>query len=168
MAPFKDFKSAVQATVEIMQTGLNVKKKHSTNQINLNNFFIKCIKYGLKIARIEFLDDKSIHANNVYNKMKLDETPTLFLEFHGSKDTVEQQAELASEFFAFLSLCNRTMRDLFYIYFVLKWKYVSQMSANLLTGLQTQKSATNCGKRDTIVGSLLKLYIRTERFFILS
>jgi hypothetical protein len=38
-------------------------------------------------------------ANNIYNKMKLDETPTLFLEFHGSKDTVEQQANLASKTF---------------------------------------------------------------------
>jgi hypothetical protein len=28
--------------------------------------------------------------------MSLDETPTLFLEFHGSKNTVDQQAEVAS------------------------------------------------------------------------
>lgn len=39
-----------------------------------------------------------MHANNIYNKMNLDETPTLFLEFHGSKSTVDQQAELASKF----------------------------------------------------------------------
>ena len=37
---------------------------------------------GLPIARIEFLDEKCIHANNVYNKMSLDETPTLFLEVY--------------------------------------------------------------------------------------
>ena len=65
--------TAVQSTVEIMQT-------------------------GLQIARIEFLDEKSIQANNIYNKMTLDETPTLFLEFHGSKGTVDQQAEVASKF----------------------------------------------------------------------
>ena len=29
--------------------------------------------------------------------MQLDETPTLFLEFHGSKATVDHQAELASK-----------------------------------------------------------------------
>lgn len=52
---------------------------------------------GLPIARIEFLDEKSIHANNVYNKMSLDETPTLFLEFHGSRKNVDQQAETAEE-----------------------------------------------------------------------
>ncbi len=69
---FDDVKSAVQASVEIMQT-------------------------GLPIARIEFLDEKSIQANNIYNKMSLDETPTLFLEFHGSKKTIDQQAETAME-----------------------------------------------------------------------
>ena len=52
---------------------------------------------GLPIARIEFLDEKSIHANNIYNKMSLDEKPTLFLEFHGSEKTVNQQAETALE-----------------------------------------------------------------------
>ncbi|RNA09021.1 putative D-lactate mitochondrial [Brachionus plicatilis] len=72
VAPFPDVASAVQSTVEIMQS-------------------------GLAIARIEFLDEKSIQANNIYNKMSLDETPTLFLEFHGSKGTVDQQAETAME-----------------------------------------------------------------------
>ncbi|CAF0874382.1 unnamed protein product [Brachionus calyciflorus] len=72
VAPFPDVATAVQSTVEIMQT-------------------------GLQIARIEFLDEKSIQANNIYNKMNLDETPTLFLEFHGSKGTVDQQAEVAME-----------------------------------------------------------------------
>ena len=69
---FNDIESAVQTTVEIMQT-------------------------GLPIARIEFLDENSIQANNIYNKMSLDETPTLFLEFHGSKKTVDQQADTAME-----------------------------------------------------------------------
>jgi D-lactate dehydrogenase (cytochrome) len=70
----------VQATVEIMQT-------------------------GLPIARIEFLDEKSIQANNVYNKLSLEETPHLFLEFHGSKNTVDQQAELTSESILCLFVC---------------------------------------------------------------
>ena len=42
------------------------------------------------------MDEKSIHANNKYNKSTMEETPKLFLEFHGSKETVTQQAELAS------------------------------------------------------------------------
>ena len=36
-------------------------------------------------------------ANNKYNKMSLHETPTLFLEFHGSNDTVDSQAKVASK-----------------------------------------------------------------------
>ena len=39
----------------------------------------------------------SIKANNVYSKMSLDETPTLFLELTGTQKSVEQQAELSSE-----------------------------------------------------------------------
>jgi len=30
--------------------------------------------------------------------MSLDETPTLFLEFQGSKSTIDQQAELAGKY----------------------------------------------------------------------
>lgn len=72
VSTFPDINSAVQATVEIMQT-------------------------GLPIARIEFLDEKSIHGNNVYSKLNLDVAPTLFLEFHGSKTTNSQQAEIAMD-----------------------------------------------------------------------
>jgi D-lactate dehydrogenase (cytochrome) len=72
VASFPDVQSAVQSTVEIMQT-------------------------GLAIARIEFLDENSIHCNNIYNKMNLEVKPTLFLEFHGSKGIVDQQAETVME-----------------------------------------------------------------------
>jgi D-lactate dehydrogenase (cytochrome) len=43
---------------------------------------------------VEFLDENAIHGANVYNKLNLDVTPTLFLEFHGSGKTVEQQADI--------------------------------------------------------------------------
>jgi D-lactate dehydrogenase (cytochrome) len=44
---------------------------------------------------IELLDENSIRANNIYNKMNLDETPTLFLEFHETKKSDNHQTEIA-------------------------------------------------------------------------
>lgn len=35
-------------------------------------------------------------ASNKYSKLSLEEAPTLFIECHGSKSTVDQQAEIAS------------------------------------------------------------------------
>ena len=46
---------------------------------------------------LEFLDENSIRVNNIYNKMSLDEAPTLFLEFQGSKSSNDQQAEIAMD-----------------------------------------------------------------------
>ncbi len=70
MAPFKDFQSAVDATVAIMQS-------------------------GLPVARIEFLDEKMIDACNRFSKLTLDLAPTLFLEFHGSNSNIEAQGKIA-------------------------------------------------------------------------
>lgn len=43
------------------------------------------IQSGLSLARIELLDPVQIGAVNRYSKLSLAETPTLFLEFHGSE-----------------------------------------------------------------------------------
>ncbi|CAF1022458.1 unnamed protein product [Adineta steineri] len=72
VAPFKDFQSAVDATVAIMQS-------------------------GLPVARIEFLDEKMVDACNRFSKLSLDVLPTLFLEFHGSNNNIEMQGQLAEE-----------------------------------------------------------------------
>ena len=45
---------------------------------------IGAIQQGLGLARIELLDAAQIRACNVYSKLDLAETPTLFLEFHGA------------------------------------------------------------------------------------
>ncbi|CAF3185966.1 unnamed protein product [Rotaria socialis] len=72
VAPFKDLQGAVNATVAIMQS-------------------------GLPVARIEFLDENMVDACNRFSKLDLDVAPTLFLEFHGSKNNIEAQGKTAEE-----------------------------------------------------------------------
>ena len=56
---------------------------------------IETIQLGVSVARIEFLDDKQVHAINKYSKTNLPELPTLFFEFHGMNDRdVSDQAKL--------------------------------------------------------------------------
>jgi D-lactate dehydrogenase (cytochrome) len=63
---------------------------------------IATIQVGIPVARIEFLDAMAIRATNNYSRLSLAETPTLFLEFHGSqagvKEQVERVGEIAAEF----------------------------------------------------------------------
>jgi D-lactate dehydrogenase (cytochrome) len=62
---------------------------------------IETIQSGLPIARIELLDALQVKASNAYSKLALPETPMLFLEFHGSEESVAEQArrfgEIASD-----------------------------------------------------------------------
>lgn len=52
---------------------------------------------GVDVARIEFLDDLSIKAINAYSGSDRPVAPTLFLEFHGSRDGVARNAKDAGE-----------------------------------------------------------------------
>ncbi len=51
---------------------------------------IAAIQIGLPLARVELLDDLQIRACNLYSKLTLAETPTLFVEFHGTASAVAE------------------------------------------------------------------------------
>ncbi len=55
---------------------------------------IATIQMGIPVARIELLDEIQVKACNAYSDLGLAETPTLFLEFHGSDTSVAEQSEL--------------------------------------------------------------------------
>ena len=72
VCPFPDIASAVNATIETIQL-------------------------GLPVARIELLDEVQVKAVNAYAGLGMAETPTLFLEFHGTEAGVAEQAERFGE-----------------------------------------------------------------------
>ena len=63
---------------------------------------IAAIQAGIPVARMELADATQVRAINLYSKLALQETPALFLEFHGSAAGVEEQSqrfgEIAEEF----------------------------------------------------------------------
>ena len=63
---------------------------------------IATIQSGIPVARIELLDELQVKACNAYAKLSLTESPTLFLEFHGTEAGVAEQASrfgaIAEEF----------------------------------------------------------------------
>lgn len=55
------------------------------------------IQLGLGLARIELVDTLGIKAVNNYSKLSLQETPTLFLEFHGTRTAAEEAVGIFKE-----------------------------------------------------------------------
>jgi D-lactate dehydrogenase (cytochrome) len=54
---------------------------------------IRTIQRGIPVARAELLDALTVTAINRYSRTRLREVPTLFLEFHGTPSSVQEQAE---------------------------------------------------------------------------
>jgi len=57
------------------------------------NATIAALQMGLPLARIELLDDVQIRGCNAYSQLTLPESPTLFLEFHGTEAGTREQVE---------------------------------------------------------------------------
>ncbi len=55
------------------------------------------IQMCLPIARIELLDAMQVKACNQYDNLSLSETPTLFVEFHGTEASVHEQAQMFTD-----------------------------------------------------------------------
>ncbi|XP_077425745.1 putative D-lactate dehydrogenase, mitochondrial [Vanacampus margaritifer] len=58
---------------------------------------VQILQAGVAIARIEFLDDVMINACNKFSSLSYPVTPTLFLEFHGSEQSLAQQVNTSEE-----------------------------------------------------------------------
>ena len=58
------------------------------------NTVIQTIQAGVPIARCDIVCDKTVDAINKYKKTKYRVAPTVFFEFHGTKASVVEQAEM--------------------------------------------------------------------------
>ncbi|MGL4404181.1 MAG: FAD-binding oxidoreductase, partial [Notoacmeibacter sp.] len=55
---------------------------------------ILTIQSGIPVARIELVNALQMRAMIAYSNLKYDETPALFVEFHGTEASVAEQAEM--------------------------------------------------------------------------
>ena len=61
------------------------------------NTVIVTMQIGVPVARVEFLDENGVKAINKHDKLTLPEKPLLLFEFHGSENSVKEQAEIVQE-----------------------------------------------------------------------
>ena len=58
---------------------------------------IEIIQLGVPIARVELIDAGTVRMVNAHSKLGLREEPMLLMEFHGTPNSVKEQAELVQE-----------------------------------------------------------------------
>ncbi len=58
---------------------------------------ILTIQSGIPVARIELADELQVKAFNMHSNLGLQEIPMLFVEFHGTEQSVEEQAKRFGE-----------------------------------------------------------------------
>ena len=58
---------------------------------------IATIQMGVPVARIELVNALGMRAINLHSKLDYDESPCLFIEFHGSEAGVAEQSEMFGE-----------------------------------------------------------------------
>ena len=58
---------------------------------------IEIIQLGVPIARVELIDANTVRMVNTHSKLGLREEPMLLMEFHGTPNSVKEQAELVQE-----------------------------------------------------------------------
>jgi D-lactate dehydrogenase (cytochrome) len=58
---------------------------------------VEIMQYGVPIARVEFMDQRAVHAVNRHSGIGLKETPLLLFEFHGSQSGVQEQVEAVQD-----------------------------------------------------------------------
>jgi D-lactate dehydrogenase (cytochrome) len=58
---------------------------------------IQTIQLGVPIARVELIDHHTVRMVNAYARLNLREEPMLLMEFHGSPNSVKEQAETVQD-----------------------------------------------------------------------
>jgi len=58
---------------------------------------IEIIQLGVPIARVELIDANTVRMVNAHSRLGLREEPMLLMEFHGTPNSVKEQAELVQE-----------------------------------------------------------------------
>lgn len=59
------------------------------------NTVVDILSAGIPVARIELVDERSIRQVNLFKETDYPESPTLFIEFHGSEQSLQHDIEFA-------------------------------------------------------------------------